>query len=143
MSFVKITTYTEILELLKKFQVCFPHLTEKIESLESYAKKLSDYANVYILEDEAVKGLIVYYSNDLINHVGYVALIGILPEYQRLGYGKLLLNLVVKQMQSDGMREVKLEVDNDNSAALEFYKNYGFVVQAVAGDSSTYLCYTL
>lgn len=138
------TAHAEILALLKQFQGCFPHLKEKIGSLEEYAKKLSAHAEVVVaLSEEGTLGLVVYYANDLAGRVGYISLIGVLPEYRRSGYGKLLLDAAASQMQAAGMRTIKLEVDNDNAAAFGFYRSYGFNVHSAAGKNSTYLSYTI
>jgi len=50
---------------------------------------------------------------------------GIVPEYQNMGYGKLLLKASLDHLREAGY-QVKLEVHNDNQAAIHLYRSAGF-----------------
>jgi len=51
--------------------------------------------------------------------------IAVLPEYQKMGYGKLLTKKSVEFAQNKGY-QIKLEVHSTNQNAIEIYKNIGF-----------------
>lgn len=114
---------------LEDFLPCFPHLCEKISSIEDFAEKLTRLANVYILRDDDEKrsvGITCFYANDSEKRCGYITLIGIKSEYRRNGYGRALLKFTEQAMAELGMTAVMLEVDADNSTAQSFYRRLGF-----------------
>ncbi|MGM0498162.1 MAG: GNAT family N-acetyltransferase [Bacteroidota bacterium] len=51
--------------------------------------------------------------------------IAVLPEYQKMGYGKLLTKKSVEFAKDKGY-QIKLEVHSTNKSAIEIYKNIGF-----------------
>ena len=52
--------------------------------------------------------------------------IGIDPDLQRRGYGKGLLNHVIKELRKRNIGEIFLEVRSGNKSAIQFYKKQGF-----------------
>lgn len=129
-NFFKVNDSSEIYTLLCQFQTVFPHLSEKIESLEVYAEKLSRCALCYkcVLEKKAV-GILIFYANDLITRTAYISLIGILPEWQGKGLGQNLLDYCIAVSLTQGMKILQLEVDDDNTVAIRFYQKHGFIIQ--------------
>ena len=129
----------DIYDALMFFDVCFPHLKEKISDMQQFACKLSEFAEVYVsLENDKHIGISCFYCNDTANKIGYITLIGVLPEYQGVGLGKSLLDFTVSVMKKKNMQKVKLEVDNDNSTAKKFYYRQGFIEDSVK-ETSSYL----
>ncbi|TGA96082.1 GNAT family N-acetyltransferase [Sporolactobacillus shoreae] len=51
---------------------------------------------------------------------------GILPEFQKKGYGRRFLSLLINHLLADGAVRVKLEVDSKNDHALHLYQQIGF-----------------
>mgnify|MGYP000013982754 FL=1 len=51
--------------------------------------------------------------------------IAVLPNYQKMGYGKLLTKKSVEYAKDKGY-QIKLEVHSTNKNAIEIYKNIGF-----------------
>lgn len=123
----KLSTKEEIYERLIEFEICFPHLKEKVPSLLDFANKLNIHAEVYIaIETKKNIGISCFYANDLINYTGYIALIGVIKEKRGLGFGKRLLDFTEFIMRKKNMKYIKLEVDADNDNALHFYERNGF-----------------
>lgn len=136
----RLDSLKEIYDIVIKFDVCFPHLKEKISDLKSYVEKLYNHANVYIqMSGNTVSGLVVFYSNDEVQKIGYITLIGTLPEFRRQKLGKQLLDFCEKVMLQSGMRTIRLEVDNDNTGAIEFYGKAGFTKEGDASVTSFYM----
>ena len=52
--------------------------------------------------------------------------IGINPNYQRKGYGSLLINYLFKELKNRLIEELFLEVRESNQSAISFYLNQGF-----------------
>jgi ribosomal protein S18 acetylase RimI-like enzyme len=54
--------------------------------------------------------------------------INVLPDYQRLGIGEILLRLFETRMAVQGVTGIHLGTSNHNSKALPFYKKNGFKI---------------
>lgn len=57
----------------------------------------------------------------------HLLVIGIVPERQRAGKGRQLLDFVSRQARGAGMTRMLLEVRPSNSSAIAFYQQAGFV----------------
>jgi len=130
----------DISSALKEFHECFPGLLDRVESIEKYAMKLSESANVVVMkEDDENVGFCCYYANDEETFTGYISLIGIKSAYQRTGKGKILLNFTSNKCREAGMKKLKLEVDADNENAITFYTRNGFQTISKAREESYYM----
>lgn len=140
MQFIKINEKRGIYELLTEFLEIFPHLTDKISSLEEYAQKLSEYAYVYSAkENKENVGILIFYANDKQSKTAYISLIGVKKGSERKGIGKKLLEFCEKTARKCGMCVIKLEVDEDNINAVKFYKKNGFISLNETGRNSFYM----
>ena len=129
MEYIRICDKNHILNLLKDFSSVFPHLKEKITSLDEYAQKLSEYSYVYVAkEDGLIVGILVFYANDKDNKTAYISLMGVQKGYERMGIGKKLLEFCEKKSSECEMYVVKLEVDEDNINAIKFYQKNGYAL---------------
>lgn len=72
------------------------------------------------------KGLIGTVLGGFDGRRGYVYHLAVHPEYQGKGYGKMLLNQVIIELQSLGALKIHLFVFNDNQPATEFYHHLGW-----------------
>jgi len=115
-----------ILSFLEKMDRSFsPKLSSKV-NLTAYSQKISKFANVFFASlDNTDIGIAAFYVNSD-TRIAYITIIGVLPEYQRRGIGKELLDLVVDKAQENNMEYIKLEVDTVNISAIEFYRKNGF-----------------
>lgn len=138
--FLKITDTKQISRTICDFLDIFPHLCEKIESIEAYADKLSKYANFYVgVENGEVFGIAVFYSNDKTDRKAYISLIGLKSAVQKKGLGTWLLNQCEDKARQDGMEQMLLEVDCDNEVAIAFYKKNGYAISGNTDRSSMYM----
>jgi len=58
--------------------------------------------------------------------VGHVMTLDVAPGRRRLGIGKCLFTELMRRFAEASVREVRLEVDPDNAAAVTFYESFGF-----------------
>ena len=136
----RLDTFDNVYKVLTEFDICFPHLKEKVSDYESFAEKLLKYANVYIQINKGVtSGLSVFYANDTIGRTGYITLIGVQPEFQGQKLGGQLLRFSEAVMMQQGMKKIRLEVDNDNEGAFKFYWNAGYGREKEASATSCYM----
>lgn len=61
-----------------------------------------------------------------INQVANIKRLAVLPEYQKKGFGKLLISSIEKQIQDRGYRKITLGVIDDNKSLVSWYQKYGF-----------------
>lgn len=54
--------------------------------------------------------------------------IAVRPDYRRQGIAGALIERVKKQAHIDNISAISLEVCEDNEAAIELYKKYGFII---------------
>lgn len=138
--FIKITDKNDILRYLYDFSEVFPHLCEKIESIEEYAAKLSEFSNFYIASYDGIElGLAVFYSNDQQSKNAYISLIGLKEAARGKGLGSWLLKKCEEISVKDGMEKMSLEVDCDNPTAISFYKRNGYKEGELTQRNSMYM----
>ena len=74
---------------------------------------------------EPIGCLRVYEADDSIGIYGF----GVRPEYRRRGYGRQMLEDVVREVRARSEKPITLEVDIDNPNAQALYRSAGFVEQ--------------
>lgn len=100
-------------------------MLSKIDS-ESYAKKLSKFANFLICSDNGEDiGFIAYYENNVRNEL-YITLIAVKQGLQHQGIGSELLYQLESKYKDSSINSIELEVDKTNTNAHKFYLNHGF-----------------
>lgn len=130
----------ELIEVIEQFLPMLPHFLDKISSLEEYATKVCKYGRVLVIkEEEAVKGFVIFYCNDLESKKSYISLIAVSDKYRRQHVGSDLVAAVENVSKDAGMQFIRLEVDNDNEGARSFYERLGFVKVSEASESSSYM----
>jgi ribosomal protein S18 acetylase RimI-like enzyme len=103
----------------------------------SKEKSLIDEASLTLCHEDKLIGfsrlLPVYESTD-----GYLAPIGILPEYRRRGLARELLNASMLKLQELGYQTISCFVSTNNVAAVSFYEELGFTctsrIASLSGD---------
>ena len=83
-----------------------------------------------------------YVADSLVGTVGckieskrmYIMTLGVLEAYRRFGIGSQLLDWVVEKARLEKLSDVVLHVQTSNTAAIDFYKNHGFVVERTEND---------
>jgi ribosomal protein S18 acetylase RimI-like enzyme len=58
----------------------------------------------------------------------YISNVGVLPEFQNLGYGAQLLAFAEQQARAAGLSKCSLTVDFQNHAALRLYERLGYKI---------------
>lgn len=60
---------------------------------------------------------------------GFITSFNIMRQYQKQGYGKVLIQHVLKEAALQNYPFVALEVDKNNDSAVAFYKKNAFVME--------------
>jgi ribosomal protein S18 acetylase RimI-like enzyme len=59
-------------------------------------------------------------------HRGWLNYMAVLPEHQRHGYGRKLVEKAVDELKRLGCLKVNLQIRRSNVSVIEFYKHLGF-----------------
>ena len=60
-------------------------------------------------------------------HRGWINYLGVLPEHQRCGYARRMMEEAERLLRLEGCSKINLQVRSTNNAALSFYARIGFV----------------
>jgi [ribosomal protein S18]-alanine N-acetyltransferase len=103
-------------------------------SIDSYRRELtndnSHFLGVSIdksLEPET-SGIIGFGCFWAILDEAHITLLGVHPQYQRQGLGKLLLGALLDKARSIEMARATLEVRASNQGAIDLYERFGFQI---------------
>jgi ribosomal protein S18 acetylase RimI-like enzyme len=88
-------------------------------------------------EEEEKKGMTIYLAEkedtiigkvhlQLINGLGGIYGVGVLPEFRGNGYGRAILSKAIRQLQEEKADEIMLQVAAENETALKLYLSCGF-----------------
>ncbi|WP_320018136.1 GNAT family N-acetyltransferase [Labilibaculum manganireducens] len=111
--------------ILKLWEITNLGGEERGDNAETIEVSLLHGGKFWILEDSKTRKLIgsCWVTND--SRRLYLHHLGIHPEYQHQGYGRLLTETALAHAKSLNM-QIKLEVHHSNKTALNIYKEQGF-----------------
>jgi ribosomal protein S18 acetylase RimI-like enzyme len=102
---------------------CFGETEERIKP--HIAKDLlAPNRQYYIakLGEEPVGSFNLYISDDSFGIYAF----GVQPQYQRRGFGRQMLEQIIKQIQAESQKRITLEVETNNTNAIALYQSAGF-----------------
>jgi ribosomal protein S18 acetylase RimI-like enzyme len=122
----------------------FPDLKDE-QHLNTLAEKWSKNAEFCACRNAegGLVGMIAFYANGEGADFAYIPHVYVSPDFQGKGVFKQMLQLVENKVRAKGFEEIRLEVHNDNHAALECYKRTGFVWFDAASSDSVFLKKTI
>ena len=91
---------------------------------ENMIDRYLERGTMYVLYDNGVKGEVVV--TDEGNGILEIKNIAVLPDYQAEGYGRLLINFLVKEYRDKKYNELQVGT-GDSPLILSFYKKCGFI----------------
>lgn len=110
-------------------------LSDKIP-LADYARKLLCLANVWCVEEDGQPvALMAYYDNNRSTYEAYLSVLSTKAEYRGRGYGKLLVERMIKGCEAKGMKRIRCYSDNQIAVAL--YKSFGFAIVEYVNEEKT------
>lgn len=114
-----------------------PPLSSRVE-IREYAQKLYDKAErfeAWINQD--LVGLVAAYCNRLGGSKTFVSSVSVLPDCQGQGIADQLMRQCIEHVQNLGFKQIDLEVDQRNLAALALYRKLGFNTLRSSGPTLT------
>lgn len=101
------------------------------EHFIALADKFAQYG-VFVVASEGISdvGYVAFYCNDFETKTAFISMIIVGYKFQSNGYGRKLLGKALQIARKSGMNVVKLEVNQANRNALNFYYRAGFVLSS-------------
>lgn len=114
-------TYTPI---LGPEQVAY--MIDLFYSPEALKKQMEDYHHRFIIcyDDEHAVGFASY--GEVESGVFKLHKLYVLPEMQERGVGKFMIRHIASELQTEGVKHLRLNVNRYNESAIAFYEKAGF-----------------
>jgi ribosomal-protein-alanine N-acetyltransferase len=114
---------SDLADLVDLEQACFaiPWLEESLR--HDLEENQAARYQVALLPDGSLAGYAACWA---VLDEGQITNIAVAPPWRRRGVGRQLLNALVRQAQTEGLRLLSLEVRANNAAAQNLYKACGF-----------------
>ena len=100
---------------------CFPSVRASDEKMTHLFRTGDVFLDVYC---NAVLGFVV--CDRFVYARPRLVIIAVLPDYQKQGIGKKLLDEVIEFYRIEGCQSLTLTVNSKNARAIEIYENAGF-----------------
>ena len=117
-----------VVDLWRKCNLVVPQ-NDPVEDIQRKLVFQPDLFFVAVLDGKVVGSIMVGYEG----HRGWMNYLAVLPEHQRRGYGRKLVEKAVDELKRLGCLKVNLQVRRSNVSVVEFYKHLGFKDDDVVG----------
>lgn len=109
------------------------------DDINALAEKFHKYGRFYAAYiEQKPAGFVAFYCNDAATHQAYLSMIVVKNTFQHMGIGSELLRVMIKVCVEHLCQTIKLEVNNANKSAIEFYKHKGFKRSGAASSKSDF-----
>lgn len=116
--FQKLISVFEIVFEMKNFKSPEPpHLQKLLQS--------ENFISIVAKEDGTITGGLTIYTLEQyysVKPLAYLYDLAVLPEYQRMGIGRSLINFAKSYCKEKGFEELFMQADKADDYALEFYR---------------------
>ena len=117
-----------VVDLWRKCNLVVPQ-NDPVEDIQRKLVFQPDLFFVALLDGKVIGSIMVGYEG----HRGWMNYLAVLPEHQRRGYGRKLVEKAVDELKRLGCLKVNLQVRKSNVSVVEFYKHLGFKDDDVVG----------
>jgi len=95
------------------------------DPVEDIRKKVDFQPELFfvgLLNGKVIGSIMVGYEG----HRGWMNYLAVLPEFQRHGYGRKLVQKAEDELKRTGCLKLNLQVRKSNTSVIDFYKHLGF-----------------
>ncbi|UCE29817.1 MAG: GNAT family acetyltransferase, partial [Candidatus Bathyarchaeota archaeon] len=98
------------------------------DPVEDIQKKLDFQPGLFfiaLLKNRVIGSVMTGYDG----HRGWLYYLAVLPEHQKRGYGRQLVEKAINELRKLGCSKVNLQVRTINASVVDFYKHLGFKIE--------------
>lgn len=129
-------TASELISHLVKCSEDFvPSLSSRVD-IPGYAQKIAKHALRFEAWEDELVGLIAAYR-DVAAHKAFITNVSVLGSHRSRGVASSLLKAFLMHCSAIEVRQIVLEVDAENLAAVSLYRSHGFIVDRKQGKTMT------
>lgn len=95
----------------------------------AYSQKLRKFANFSTITDNTngqIMAFAAFYDNNLKEKIAYLSFIYVYKPYRGQHLAKQLVQYIINYLQAKCFKYFKLEVHQNNDAAINLYRQFGF-----------------
>ena len=111
----------DVINLWDKCNLIVPQNNPK-EDIETKIAFQPELFFVGTLDDKIIAVIMVGYEG----HRGWINYLAVLPEYQRKGYARLMMEKAEEVLKKMGCLKINLQVRGGNGAVIAFYESIGY-----------------
>jgi len=127
----------------RALEICDDGFTISVVNRSDYRNLLSkiDKNAVFLIAKigEKIVGYAAFYTNNRVEKVAYLTLIGVEKNYQGKKIGTKLMKKAIMIAKDNDMNIMKLEVLDTDKGAQNFYKKMGFQIKQRCSEKSLYM----
>ncbi|WP_262966583.1 GNAT family N-acetyltransferase [Methylobacter psychrophilus] len=122
------TIIPQLRELLQSERQTAYYLVLSDQEIDAYLRKIYYLAEIASLtEAGGIKGFIAFYCNDPAKDSAFITMLIVNSSCCRQGIGYALVSLALSIMRTRLFRVCRLQVHQDNIAAIKLYEGCGFI----------------
>ncbi len=110
-----------VVDLWRKCNLVVPQ-NDPVEDIQRKLAFQRELFFVALLKEKVIGSVMVGYEG----HRGWLNYMAILPEHQKKGYGRRLVDKAIDELRKLGCLKVNLQVRRRNVSVIEFYEHLGF-----------------
>ena len=128
-------TVKSIEEHLNKCANLFNPRLDSYVNIKKYSEKIRENATtIEAWQFNSLIGLIACYLNNNYTLKGYITNVSITKDFQGKGIALDLMNMTINLALEKGFKKLDLEVEVDNTKAIDLYRKAGFVLSGREGN---------
>jgi ribosomal protein S18 acetylase RimI-like enzyme len=110
-----------LIELWKKCNLIVPQ-NDPIEDIQKKLEFQPDLLLIALLDAKLIGSVMVGYEG----HRGWLNYLAVLPDYQKRGYGRKLVERAITELEKLGCLKLNVQIRESNNVAMRFYRRLGF-----------------
>lgn len=127
--YIRNVSKNDLAEILEIEKVCHARPWDEKAFNVEISKFFSALSFFFAARDKASDRLLGYIIADKIADYAHISNVAVAPEFRKNGIATGLLKQVERQVFAAGLSSLTLEVRENNEAALEMYKKFGYEIK--------------
>ena len=120
----KIEYYDEVVELWRRAGIEMVS-SDTIDEVTRVLNRNPDLILIGKVEEKVIAVVIGTFDG----RRGYVHHLAVDPNYQKMGFGKTIMDALIEQFRKMNIHKVHLFIEKSNKSVVKFYKNIGWDVR--------------